>query len=175
MKKAKKTIFSSSIVLIGSLVISFSLSAQHTMSFDDKVGSPAAKINNVAWIAGHWKGEAMGGFTEEIWSPPSAGSMMASFKFSDETSVKFYELELISEIEGTLILQLKHFHANLKGWEEKDETVDFKLVKITEQAVYFDGMTFEKVGDDMMNVYVVIDDEGKKEEVKFSYARFIGK
>ncbi len=156
-------------------LISPTLIAQHTMSFDKKEGSPAARIDDVAWIAGHWKGEAMGGFTEEIWSPPSAGSMMASFKFSDETSVKFYELELISEIEGTLILQLKHFHANLMGWEEKDETVDFKLVKIMKEAAYFDGMTFEKVGDDKMNVYVVIGDNGKSEEVKFSYKRFIDK
>lgn len=156
-------------------IISSGLVAQHTMSFDEKEGSPEAKIEDVAWIAGHWKGEAMGGFTEEIWSPPSAGSMMASFKFSDETGVKFYELELISEVAGSLILQLKHFHANLKGWEEKDETIDFKLVKITEQAAYFDGMTFEKISEDKMNVYVVIEDDGKKEEIKFSYNRFKGK
>ena len=38
-------------------------------------------------------------------------------------------------------MQLKHFGSDFKGWEEKDETVDFKLVKIEKYAVYFDGMT----------------------------------
>ena len=38
------------------------------------------KLENIAWIAGTWHGEAFGGQTEEIWSEPSGGSMMASFK-----------------------------------------------------------------------------------------------
>ena len=37
-------------------------------------------LENIAWISGTWHGEAFGGITEEIWSEPSGGSMMATFK-----------------------------------------------------------------------------------------------
>ena len=84
--------------------------------------------------------------------------------------VSFYEIETITEENGTLILRLKHFHANLKGWEEKDETVDFPLVKLEANRALFDGLTFEKISDDEMNIYVMIENnDGKAEEMKFAY------
>jgi len=143
----------------------------NTVSFDAATPSSAASIDQVSWIAGSWRGEAMGGLTEEVWSDPLGGSMMGSFKFLSEGKVKFYELQVISEVGNSLILRLKHFHSDMKGWEEKDETVDFKFVKIKGNKVYFDDLTFEMVGDNEMNVYVVIGSEGKEEEVKFNYKR----
>jgi hypothetical protein len=69
------------------------------------------------------------------------------------------------------MLRLKHFHGSMKGWEEKDKTIDFPLVKVEANRVYFDGMTFERVGADQLNVYVMIGDRGEEKEVKFPYAR----
>lgn len=128
-------------------------------------------LENIAWIAGTWHGEAFGGQTEEIWSEPSGGSMMATFKLINDGKVTFYEIEVIREVENTLILQLKHFGPDLKGWETKDETVDFPLKEITENKVVFEGMTFEKISDEEMNVYVDIEDNGKAETVKFNYKK----
>ncbi len=143
---------------------------EYTITYDSLIGSPKATLEDVAWISGYWRGEAFNGEVEEIWSSPLGNSMVATFKLVVDDKVKFYEIETITEINGTLILQLKHFHSNLKGWEEKDETVDFPLVKITESKVFFDGMTFEKVSDNEMNVYVLIKQEDKvAEEMKFNY------
>ena len=146
-------------------------SSANTMSFDEQAGSPKASLSDVEWIQGHWRGEAFGGIVEELWSPPLGGSMMASFKLVVDGKVVFYEIETIIEENGTLILRLKHFHANLHGWEEKDETVDFKLVKLTPNKVFFDGFTLERVTEDEMNMYVVVDEAGSKSEVKFNYHR----
>lgn len=146
-------------------------SFENVLQFDEATGSPKADLTAVAWIAGHWRGEALGGVVEEIWSSPLGGSMMASFKLVVDDQVKFYEIETIMQHGETLILKLKHFSSSLHGWEEKEETVDFKLVKVTDNKVFFDGMTFEKVSDGEMNVYVVIGDEGKKQEAKFSYKK----
>ena len=129
------------------------------------------KLENIAWISGTWHGEAFGGQTEEIWSAPSGGSMMASFKLINDGKVTFYEIEIIREVDDTLILQLKHFGPDLKGWETKDETVDFPLKEITESKVVFEGMSFEKISMSEMNVYVDIKDNGKTETVKFSYKK----
>lgn len=128
------------------------------------------KLENIAWISGHWKGEAFGGLTEENWSTPSAGSMMATFKLINDNKVTFYEIEIIRELENTLMLQLKHFNNDLKGWETKDETINFPLKEITATKVIFEGMTFEKISDTEMNVYVDIHQEdGSIETVKFNY------
>ncbi|TXD84815.1 hypothetical protein ESY86_03730 [Subsaximicrobium wynnwilliamsii] len=130
------------------------------------------KLENIAWLAGSWHGEAFGGQTEEIWSKPSGGSMMASFKLINDGKVSFYELEIIREIENSLILQLKHFDGELKGWETKDETIDFPLKKLTAKQMIFDGMSFKRVSDTEMNVFVDIKNEnGDVDLVQFNYKK----
>ena len=144
----------------------------NTIQLSENEKSPKASLTDVSWIQGHWKGEAFGGITEEFWSPPLGDSMMFVFRLISDNKIQFYEVGGIRQIDETLLMQLKHFHGNFKGWEEKDKTVDFKLVKIEDNKVYFEGLTFEKISDNEMNVYVVIDKtEGKKQEVKFNYKK----
>ncbi|MFK2819970.1 DUF6265 family protein [Flavobacteriaceae sp. LMIT009] len=134
----------------------------------------APKLENISWIAGNWKGNALGGRVEENWSKPSAGSMMAAFKLYKDGKVVFYEIEIIREVDNNLVLQLKHFNNDLKGWETKDETVDFPLKELTSTKAIFEGMTFEKVSDNEMNVYVDIHQkDGSIEVLKFNYKKSI--
>ncbi|WP_282055535.1 DUF6265 family protein [Maribacter luteus] len=156
------------------LLLCFSAScfAQNTMSFSDNDISPKATLEDVSWVTGNWKGEAFGGIAEEIWSPPLGDSMMFVFKLVTEGKVQFYEVGHIQQRDETLILQLKHFHGSLKGWEEKDETVDFKLVKLEGDNIYFDDFTIERISENEINMYVVVGDEdGSSKEVKFNYKR----
>jgi len=134
----------------------------------------APKLENISWIAGNWKGNALVGQVEENWSKPSAGSMMAAFKLYKDGKVVFYEIEIIREVDNNLVLQLKHFNNDLKGWETKDETVDFPLKELTSTKAIFEGMTFEKVSDNEMNVYVDIHQkDGSIEVLKFNYKKSI--
>jgi len=141
----------------------------NTLSYNDSIGSPKANLDVISWLAGHWRGEAFGGITEEVWSPPLGGSMMGAFKLVVNGKVSFYELETIMEVDNTLVLKLKHFNADLTGWEEKEDTVDFRLVKVTTNKIYFDGFTLERISDDEINMYVIIEDGGQQSEVKFNY------
>ncbi len=141
-------------------------------SFKGQAQNLEPKLENIAWISGDWKGKAFGGITEENWSKPSGDSMMAVFKLTNNGKVTFYEIIIIREVDNTLLLQLKHFRNDLKGWETKDETVDFPLVSIAENKVTFKGMVFEKISANEMNVYVDIkDEEGGVENVKFNYKK----
>ena len=156
------------------LLICFSANcfAQNTLSLPETSSSPKATLDDVSWVAGHWKGEAFGGVTEEIWSPPLGDSMMFVFKLVSEGKVQFYEAGHIQYKDETLVLQLKHFHSSLKGWEEKEETVDFPLVKMEGNRAYFDGFTIEKISENQINMYVVIGHkDGTSEEVKFNYKK----
>ena len=160
------------LLLVLLFCISIGCKAQNTKSFTEGGKSPEATLQDVSWIAGHWKGEAFGGVAEEIWSPPLGDSMMFVFKLVSEGKVQFYEVGHIQQTGETLLLQLKHFHGSLKGWEEKDDTVDFKLVQIDGNRVYFDGFTIEKISGKEINMYVVVGDEdGSSEEVKFNYKK----
>lgn len=161
-----------SFIYIVTVLFTISSSSQNmTMTLEENADSPTATLDQVSWIQGHYIGEAFGGQTEEIWSPPSGDSMMFVFKLTVDDKTVFYEVGGIRQIDETLLMQLKHFGNDFKGWEEKDDTVDFKLVKIEKDIVYFDGMTFEKVSDTEINVYVVLSENGKEEEVKFNYKR----
>lgn len=144
----------------------------HTLSLSPGQESPSATIDQIGWIQGNWQGEAFGGTVEEVWNPPSAGTMMGMFKSEKGGIVNFYELMIIAEQDNTLLMKLKHFNPDLSGWEEKEETVDFPLVKLEPKAAYFDGLTFEKISEEEMHVYVVAGEEGgKKQELKFVYKK----
>lgn len=160
------------VVTICLVFLTLACHAQNTLPFPENGTSPKASLQDISWMEGHWRGEAFGDIAEEIWSPPLGGSMMFVFKLVSEGKVNFYEVGHIQEIGQTLLLQLKHFHSDLKGWEEKDETVDFKLVKVEGNRVFFDGFTFEKINVNEVNLYVVIsEDENTEKEVKFNYKR----
>ncbi|MFI2741891.1 DUF6265 family protein [Zhouia sp. PK063] len=143
---------------------------KNTLKYTNSTISPKATLQDISWINGYWKGEAFGGIIEEIWSKPLGNSMMGSFKLVNDNKVSFYELCTITTKNNTLLLQLKHFNSDLTGWEEKDKTVDFKLVKITPKKVYFDGFTFEYISPNEINLYVIIPHKnGKEEEMIFNY------
>ena len=134
---------------------------------------PAATIAEMEWYAGRWTGTGLGGFTEEIWSPPRNGTMMGMYRMIKDGKAIFYELLLIAEENGSLAIKLKHFHADLRGWEERDVSLRFPLVAKRDGRLYFDGMTFERVGNDRVKVYLAIEDkkDGSVREEIFEYSR----
>jgi len=141
----------------------------NTISLQEEFSSPKASITEVSWIAGHWQGEAFDGIIEEVWTPPLGNSMMAAFKLVNEEQITFYEIITIAEENESLVMKLKHFHSDLKGWEEKDEYIEAKLVKIEGQKAYFNGFTYERVDDEHLNIYVVMSNGEQKSEMKFAY------
>lgn len=144
----------------------------NTIEKDETSVSPKATLDDVAWIAGYWKGASFGGVTEEIWSPALGKSMMGSFKMVIDNEIQFYEILTISEENGSLMLRIRHFDKNLIGWEEKDAPEEFPLLKITGNKAYFDGLTFEKTGRKTITIFVIFDSKDKgKEEVAFKYKR----
>ena len=157
------------IILLFALIPS-ALISQNTISLGDSK-SPKAYLSQVAWIAGHWQGEAFGGITEEVWTAPLGDSMMGSFKLVVDNKTEFYEICQMIQEDETIMFRLKHFDGKLKGWEEKDETQDFPLVKIEKDAVYFDNFTIKRISQDHIIFYVVVDSDGKSEEVEFKYYR----
>lgn len=151
------------------VITTFSCKAQNTLQYNDEKGSPKATLQDVEWISGTWRGEAMGGICEEFWDKPSGNTMMFCFKFIENNQVVFYELGHIKEVDKSLILEFKHFDPELKGWEKQDEKQHFRLVKIDKNRVNFEHFTFEKISENEINIYVIFESSG--EEMKFNYKK----
>ena len=144
----------------------------NTLRLDNPQNMPPANISQLSWIIGHWQGEALGGICQEHWVEPLAGSMTGMFRMIRDDQIAFYEFLVIAEEAGSLILKIKHFSPDLKGWEEKDESTLFALVKLNEKEAFFDGLTFRQTSPDSLTVFVVIDQEGGiPEEAAFRYHR----
>lgn len=144
----------------------------NTLAFDSTQSRPAATLEDVSWLAGHWRGPALGGMSEEIWSAPEAGSMMGMYRLMKDGAAVFYEILTIQPDGHSLVMLLKHFNADLTGWEEKNEVRAFKLVKITGTEAFFEGMTIRRLHADSLQIQLAIEArDGSAREEEFRYAR----
>ena len=157
------------------LILTFALSgpaqAQQTRSLAPGASSPKAAIEDVAWLAGHWEGEGLGGRSIETISPPAGGQMVGHFQQLEDGKVQFYELYEIAPKDGSLVMRIKHFNADLTGWEEKDKSMVFPLVAVETNAVHFDGLTIRRDGDRMESIVRIGEGEGKSEEATFRFRK----
>lgn len=159
---------SPAILFLSTFVFAQNKLTQNTLKLNGD--PPAASIEDVAWLSGYWTGKAFDGEFEEIWSQPFGNTMMGSYKLVVNGEVNFYEILTIVEEERSLVLKLKHFNRDLTGWEEKNESVDFPLVRFTPEKAFFQGMTFEKINSHQMKVFLAIKQKnGDFREEVFEY------
>jgi hypothetical protein len=148
-------------------------STANTLRLADGAPRPAAAISDVAWLAGSWTGEGLGGTVDEAWSAPAGGAMVGYFRLVKDGKPVFYEIMTLLEHEGSVELRLKHVNADMTGWEEKNDFVTFRLVKAGPEAIYFNGLTFRRVNDDLIESYLALRDRATNvvREEKFTYRR----
>lgn len=144
---------------------------EHTLRLDDPDNRPAATLKDVGWLVGAWTGSAFGAEFEEVWNPPSAGSMVGMYKVIRDGEVDFYELMLLVEQEGSLAIKVKHFSADFVAWETKEDYVSFPLVRIDDDAIHFSGLSFYRRGDDAIDGYIAMRTEDGVREEPMSYRR----
>lgn len=125
------------------LMLASPLVAQETRTAPDDHTPPPATLADMDWLVGQWIGEGIGGAgAMESWLPPVGGTMVGTFvQAKPDGMIMFTEHLYLIEEEGTLVLRLKHFNANLTGWEEKDDMLSFALIGIEPCAAYFRALT----------------------------------
>jgi len=145
----------------------------NTLKFEAGEQGAAAEITDLAWLAGAWRGPGLGGMNEEHWSAPAGGTMMGMYRLLEDGQVVFYELLTLTESGGSLLLTLRHFHPDLRGWEQRDDTVRMRFIKAEAGSYYFEGLTLAPRRDGSLTIHLAI--ERKKgepaNEVTFNYQR----
>lgn len=132
---------------------------------------------SLAWLSGNWRGQVGSDVVEEMWSGPAAGTLMGMFRWLQGDGVRFYELLAIEAEAQGVVLRIKHFYPGLKGWEEKNEAVNFDLVALAGQEAIFsrrDGeeplwMVYRREGQNELVAYFVKDGEEADPADAFRY------
>jgi hypothetical protein len=132
---------------------------------------PPATLEAMKWLVGHWKGTGLGGVSEEMWSEPAGGVMMGMYRLVINGKPSFYEFIHLAEENGSVVMKLKHFNADLTAWEEKERFVTFRLVKLGLNEAHFDGLTFRRSVDRLQIFLALRDKEGKVREEEFRLDR----
>jgi hypothetical protein len=134
-------------------------------------GSPAASIARVAWIAGTWTSTSGLRTIEERWSPPAAGTMLATARTLRDGRMTGFEFLCISERDGTLV-----YTALPNG---RAPATDFTLRDITADSVTFENpahdfpksIRYARLPDGSLETSVAGDGPGKPERVVLTRER----
>jgi hypothetical protein len=96
---------------------------------------------------------------------------VGTFKLMHDDAPTMYEIELITEEAGSLVFKVKHFEPDFSAWEDKAEFVAFPLVKMTDDTVYFEGLTIRRDSPDQITIFLVLNHEGEVSEEQLTYHR----
>lgn len=136
-------------------------------------GSPTppttAPAHSFAWLCGDWTGSGFGGNVQELWLPAEGNAMVGVFRLMQNDAVNFYELMTIEQLPEGAVMRLKHFHADLKGWEAKDEVLTWPAEILGEHSVRFGPVDYTLTGPNTMAVVVRI--KGEEDAMKLTFRR----
>lgn len=168
------TVVAAALTLVMALAGAAAIAAQssaNTLELEGDAVSPPAEIERLAWLAGYWRGDGLGGEYEEMWSPPVGDRMHGIFTLRKEGEIVFSESMLLVEEAGSLVLKVKHFTPEFVGWEEKGDSVSFPLVRLGEAEAYFNGLTLRRTAEEALSIFVVLHHEGEATEHPFHFRK----
>jgi hypothetical protein len=133
---------------------------------------------DLTWMTGSWRAVRDDKIYEESWSGLDGGTLIAMFRSIQDDKIRFYEFQTISQVGAHVHLRIKHFSADLIGWEERDKFVDFVLVRLEgNEAVFMDvgkpntWMLYRLESEDNLFACLETVRDGEKAEFKFDFKR----
>ena len=139
---------------------------------------PAATIADMGWLEGSWSGTGIGGHPAgETFSFAGEGQMVGHFwQLAEDGTTQFYEIITVVPDGDSLTMRLKHFNADLTGWEEKggEHALEFPLKERSATRWVFGPVTFSMPEEDRLDVSVSMKPSGgSPSSLEFSYTRDI--
>ena len=157
---------------MASLLLASPANAQQTRSLAAGAQSPAAKVSDLAWLIGEWRGEGFGAQLYETYSAPVGGRMPGHFYIAKDGKPSMYEFVMIAEVGNSIEYRVRHFNPDMTAWEDKASFVRFPLVAVEGDSWYFDGLTIRRTGPDSADHVVLIQPkEGQASEQLLRYRR----
>ncbi len=139
----------------------------------------AGDLEELAWMAGTWRGQLGESTTiEEVWSDPAGGTMMGMFRLLKGGEPGFTQFITLERTADGVMLRLRHFHPGLLGWEAADAPVVYRLeTNDGNQAVFVKTdkplpyrLIYRRDGSE--GLVVVLDQETSRQEFRYRRVRF---
>lgn len=172
-----QTLIQRSTLLALLLTFSMAVKAQenitgNTFRCSAKDARQNVSISHFNILEGSWTGEGLGGYCEEYWSPMKDSLMIGMFRFMENEKTVFSEFMYLMHDSAGWLLRVKHFNPDFTGWEEKNKSVSFRLIRTDENRLLFNGLTFEKPDEDILIIYLAMKNEnGKQTEERFVFKK----
>lgn len=140
----------------------------------------AATLQDLAFITGHWRGEAAGKQIEEIWSAPESGSMTGMYREMQDGKTTFYEFLTIEDSTDGPALLIDHYEPGLRGWEDKSKPAGFHIKTfLPEGEVVFESndplnpllLTYSRTSKNTMDVLIERKRNGEWVKQTYRYTR----
>lgn len=97
----------------------------------------SVSFTDVAFLKGYWRGESGATIIEEIWLPAEGDAMHSIFRMVRDGKTAFTEFQSIEMRDGELVLHLRHFHPELKAWEDKDAALRWRVERTAPNLILF--------------------------------------
>ena len=132
-------------------------------------------LDDLAWLEGCWEGPAFDGFAKECWVTGPDGHMTGLLQLEEEGKIVFTEIFHLADFEEGPSLRVKHFNADMTGWEEKDGFNAFKLQRTEPGLGVFSGLTLRLEEDGRQTIELVLTNkEGERWTETIVYERVSG-
>ena len=128
----------------------------------------AAKVTELAFMAGTWTQHHKWGDMEEYWGRPMGDNMVSSFRNVKDGKVTFYEFVVIEQTGDIPVMKMRHFNRGSIAWEEKDKPYLLLLVKLEKNLAGFESLdkkvrlVYKRADPEKMDV--VLEEKGKDDK-----------
>jgi len=134
--------------------------------------SEIATISDFSILEGDWSGTGLGGQVDELWMPARAEQMHGVFRMEENGELIFTEYMTILKDSLSYLMKVKHFSPEFKGWEEKDDAIEFRYIKKENNTLYFSGLTAVRKDANHLDIYVAFkNDNGTTTEEIFTFTK----
>jgi hypothetical protein len=132
--------------------------------------APTPTLQDLAWIAGDWRGSETDMVSQEVWTEPAGDCMVGMWRLVLEGKLKISEHLTLVQEPGGPVMHLRHFDRSGVGWEERNSPVVLRLTHLADgQAVFEDPanakgplrIAYTRKPDGTLSVEVSHGDESK--------------
>ena len=145
---------------------------------DDDAEGMAARLPQLDFFTGSWRGMLGSTVIEERWSAAEGDNMMGMFRMVKEGEGVFYEFMTIEQAGDTPVLRIRHFSQGLVAWEEKDGVDPYPLVELQDtRAVFANAISGTRLvytcpSPDRLEITLEKPKDGKTSSQVFRFERF---
>ena len=130
------------------------------------------ELSDLAWLQGCWEGTGFGNRVGECWMSAPDGRLTGMFQMIDaEGKQTMSEIFVLDAFEDGPAIRLKHFHADLTGWEGRDDFIVFPLRETGTGFARFDGLTYRLESDGRLIVELVVSRGGEASLERLEFRR----